>query len=181
MSNVQIQVVSVQSDIQIPKKDGGSYAGTQLVYNAGGRTMTKGFAKAFIDNNVQLKAKLEALKAGEAATLVLEKKGAFTNVVDILEAGAAPPASSGSSYSSSGSSHKSKGSTKETARIVRQTAVTAAAAFEKTPHAVMETAELLSEFILAPLGVDSMGNEIKTEVKAPEKADVTETDNDVPF
>lgn len=81
-------VVSVEIDVQVAKKDGGSYPGSRLSYRDDSGKLTE---QAFHNNafkfNAALKNSLQSLKPGDKIVIEKEKKGDFWNVMGITIAG----------------------------------------------------------------------------------------------
>ena len=79
-----VTVISVEQDFDAEKRDGSTYKATMLNYQDGQFAKQKAFANAFLAKAQPLADKLHALNSGDTITLVTEKNGMFTNVVDII-------------------------------------------------------------------------------------------------
>lgn len=78
------QVISVDVDVQVNKKDGGTYPGSRLTYrDSSGKVAEQAFHQNVFRFNGALKATLTTLKAGDSICITKEKKGEFWNVVSI--------------------------------------------------------------------------------------------------
>lgn len=81
---VQGTVVSVNTNTQVAKKDGGSYPGAELIYKGqDGKVNTQAWHENAFKFNKPLKATLDTLKAGESFEMEKEKDGQFWKVLSI--------------------------------------------------------------------------------------------------
>lgn len=79
-------VISVDVDVQIPKKNGGTYPGTQLIYkNKKGEIKNKAFHSNVLKFNEELKKALDNLGPGEHFIMTQEKEGEFWNVKSLVK------------------------------------------------------------------------------------------------
>lgn len=82
---VQGIVVSVDTNTQVAKKDGGSYPGAELIYknSRDGKVNTQAWHENAFKYNKPLKATLDTLKAGDAFEMEKEKDGDFWKVLSV--------------------------------------------------------------------------------------------------
>ncbi len=82
---VQGIVVSVDTDTQVPKKDGGHYQGAELIYknDKDGKVNTQAWHENALKYNKSLKAALESLKAGDTFAMEKEKDGEYWKVLSV--------------------------------------------------------------------------------------------------
>ena len=93
---IQGVVVSVESNVSIEKRAGGSYQGTRFTFrDNGGKLTEQNFTSQALKYNQSLGSALNNLNAGDTFTMTKEKQGEFWNVTSIVRGG-----SSGSSGSS---------------------------------------------------------------------------------
>lgn len=88
MSKQLVKMLSVEINVPVEKRDGGTYQATKLVYTDGsGRTITKAIGTEHLarPENVPLAMKLRTLAQQTPTEVVLStvKNGAYTNVVDL--------------------------------------------------------------------------------------------------
>lgn len=89
MSKQLVTLISVEVDVPVQKKDGGTYQATKLIYtDSSGRTTTKPIATAALghESNVALAMKINNLSQGtfpKEVVLTTVKNGNFENVTDI--------------------------------------------------------------------------------------------------
>ena len=80
-------VVSFEDNVQVARKDGGSYPGARLSYRDDtGALKEKGFHANTFKFNATLKTQLSNLKTGQPFVMNMEKQGEFWNVKSILPA-----------------------------------------------------------------------------------------------
>lgn len=163
--DVRGQVVSVNLDVEIPKKAGGTYTGSQLAYrnSANGKLEEQNFTSQTLKYNPSIKTALGNLSTGDNFVMVKEKEGDFWNVKSVTKAGEATVAtaepSSGKSYQPQAKPYTpGGGSTYSTAEeraqtqvyIVRQHSITSAINLlgvgAKAPVAVSKVLETAKEF-----------------------------------
>lgn len=163
--DVRGQVVSVNINVEIPKKAGGTYTGSQLAYrnSASGKLEEQNFTSQTLKYNPSIGTALGNLSTGDNFVMVKEKEGDFWNVKSITKAGeqtvdsSAP--SNGKSYQATAKEYKpSGGSTYSTAEeraqtqvyIVRQHSITSAINLlgvgAKAPVPVSKVLETAKEF-----------------------------------
>ncbi len=84
---MKVQIISVALDSEIPKKDGGTYRGTLIVFKDLNKNMigNKGISATYLDKNSELKNKIAALTPGQDIELVFTKQGSFNNLTDVVE------------------------------------------------------------------------------------------------
>jgi D-alanyl-D-alanine carboxypeptidase len=163
--DVRGQVVSVNLNVEIPKKAGGTYTGSQLAYrnSANGKLEEQNFTSQTLKYNPSIGTALGNLTTGDNFVMVKEKEGDFWNVKSITKAGeatvAASEPSNGKTYQPQAKEYKpSGGSTYSTAEeraqtqvyIVRQHSITSAINLlgvgAKAPVAVSKVLETAKEF-----------------------------------
>lgn len=84
--NVNWKIVEVAIDTTIAKNGGGSYKGTRIAYRDGDGTLKeKGIHSNALKYNPNLKKQLEAIKAGDDVTVVMEKEGEYWNIKEVLK------------------------------------------------------------------------------------------------
>lgn len=121
MSKQLVKMLSVEINVPVEKRDGGTYQATKLVYtDSSGRTITKAIGTEHLSRpeNVGLAMKLRNLAQQTPTEIVLStvKNGAYTNVVDLESPSDVPTSElaestpSGATEKTSGSSYASKGS-----------------------------------------------------------------------
>lgn len=124
MSHVKILSITHNLDIPYSERSNkqGSYKGTELIYRNldNGNTVTKTFANSMLVNSKSFAAKLGKLAAGDEVYFKNEKKGNFTNIVDISKE---PFADSGSSTSNTNRFSKGGGNQETEASITASVAV----------------------------------------------------------
>ena len=153
---VFVTVVSVEIDIQVAKKDGGTYPGSRLTYRTQeGKIQEQAFHMNALKFNAPLKASLTALVAGDSITIEKEKnKNDFWEVKSITKSdGAQAPASNGAVNTKPTASPKSTYETpeeraKKQVYIVRQSSITAALTFlaGKKASTVQEVTDIAKQF-----------------------------------
>lgn len=82
---VQGIVVSVDTNTQVAKRDGGSYPGAELIYkdDKDGKVNTQAWHENSFKYNKSLKAALESLKAGDTFAMEKEKDGEYWKVLSV--------------------------------------------------------------------------------------------------
>lgn len=79
-----VRIVSVDTDTEIEKKDGGTYRGAEVIYKtADGKTNTKGMHSNTFRYNKTLLAQLQELQKGDYVKVVTKKEGDFVNWVTV--------------------------------------------------------------------------------------------------
>lgn len=153
--NITCKIVAVDFDQTIAKNGGGSYKGTRITYReADGSLKEKCIHTNALKYNPALKNQLNELKAGDDATMVMEKEGEYWNLKEVLKGTveSAPPATAGNAGTrSSNGANVSPKSTYETAEerakrqvlIVRQSSVTSAIAYASQSKSQMKIEEVL--------------------------------------
>ena len=135
MANVNGTVVLIKIDVDIEKKDGGSYKGWKLVYeDEKGEVKTIAKHMNSLKYAQPLKNGLESLKAGDAFTLEQEKEGDFWNPKSIYKSEGAVSKPTTPTHAPQGKTVASSSSTYSTVEeraqtqkyIVRQSSITAA-------------------------------------------------------
>lgn len=104
--NVTCKIMEVAFDATIAKNGGGSYKGCRLAYrDADGALKEKGIHANALKYNPNLKKQLEAVKAGDDVTMVMEKEGEFWNLKEVLKGTVepVPSAASGNAGARNGS------------------------------------------------------------------------------
>lgn len=132
-------VISAELDVQVAKKDGGSYPGARLAYRDDTGTMREqNFHNNTFKFNAPLKAQIGNLKAGDKIVITKEKEGEFWNVKAInLQGQVQPQADKDTPATGKTTPYASPKSTYETSEerakkqvyIVRQSSITAALKF----------------------------------------------------
>ena len=90
---IPVTIIKIDIDVDLVKRDGGTYKGSALAYeNTKGDIYKKSIAEAALKFTPELKGKLAKLTPGEKVNLVMQKKGEFTNLVDVVREGEALPA-----------------------------------------------------------------------------------------
>ena len=133
---IQGVVVSVESNVSIEKRAGGSYQGTRFTFrDSGGKLTEQNFTSQSLKYNPSLGSALNNLNAGDSFTMTKEKQGEFWNVTSIRAGGSSTASASGNASSSTGRGiAQSTGSTYASAEeraatqlsIVRQSNINAA-------------------------------------------------------
>ena len=148
--NVTGKVISIEMNVTITKKDGGTYQGARLTYrdSRDGKLCEKAFHANSLKYNAAVKNGLENLVNGEDMTMVMEKEGEYWNVKDVFKGTPAdaqattkaqqapaksqatnvtPPAAFPAKAAASNSTYSTKEERDQTQRyIVRQSSITAA-------------------------------------------------------
>lgn len=159
--NINGTVVSVDLDVTIAKKDGGSYKGNRLMYRDDtGALKEQAFHNAVLKHNAVLNNQLSELKIGDNFTLVKEKEGEFWNVKAIHAMGKVPAGESAQAQNKTAATPSPK-STYETAEerakkqilIVRQSSLSVAASLApvfklKDKKEVLALAENFVSFVM---------------------------------
>lgn len=179
-----VTIISAESQVDIPKRAGGTYPGALLAYKADGQVSQKGIHSTVLGNNAELTAQIKELegKTNVDVTLhMIKNDNGFWDLVEILPADQAVKGGFGggggsSSFGKRGSSSSSK-PTGEVARIARQNALDAAVRVTSTAEEALKVASAFADFILAPLGVDNAGEAVST----TEVVEKKETKSDTPF
>lgn len=85
--NINAELVVVQFDTDIKKRDGGSYKGTKIIYNAFDKVNEKGIHESTFEFKPELRGQLESLNSGDAFTLRMyrEKGAKFWNVDSVTK------------------------------------------------------------------------------------------------
>lgn len=80
--DINAKLVMVQFDTELKKRDGGTYKGTNLIYEAFGEVNKKGIHEKTFEIKQDLRGQLEALNQGDDFTLSLyrEKGSKFWNI-----------------------------------------------------------------------------------------------------
>lgn len=115
MAVYQANVISCEVDVNVSKRDGGSYKGALLTYRSNGQLQEKGIHESvYTKIRPFLKAKLNAIKAGDVKFLHMEKPDGkqFWELMDITDSNDAPAANT----SSGGTTGASTGATKGKSR-----------------------------------------------------------------
>lgn len=152
MSKERVKVLSIEMETSIPKKDGGTYTGTKIVYEKDGKTVTKGIHPNGLKFNEELRNQLVTLLgSGLPKDVVLHtekaENGFNVNVVGILPADT-PVESTRSSFtpkSTGGSSTGTSGGGNKDTSINR--AVALKAAVESNTGSVESTVEVAKRFV----------------------------------
>ena len=159
-------VVSVERDVDIPKKDGGSYVGTRLTYRDNqGSLKEQNWHPNGLKYNHAVRNSLDELEAGEKFTMTKEKgdNGMWnvkTLIKGVVASNEAPQA--GKSYTPSksnagGGNWPTSEERKETqTHIIRQNSVTNAVNFvsqtaqkkDQTVANVLQVAKQFEQFVL---------------------------------
>lgn len=147
-----IIVTKVLFDIDIAKKDGGSYTGAKLLYTLGGKDYSKGIHNAILNNNADLLKGLKELEDGGPADIIVEKKGNFTNILSVKKATTKPKEANKMAPTNKSFKTTWDDSARQTA-IIRQNALTNAVAFvlgtigsKSTVSDVIQTAVQFNKF-----------------------------------
>lgn len=84
---MEIKIIKTELNTEIKKAQGGTYRGHNVVYEDGGQVRNKGFHESILENNQDLKSKIESLEDGGWYSVQLEKVEkngrTFWNWVDI--------------------------------------------------------------------------------------------------
>lgn len=84
---INAELVAVQFDIDIQKRNGGTYKGTKIIYNAFGKINEKAFTTKTFEFKPDLRGQLESLSSGDKFTLNLyrEEGAQFWNVDSVIK------------------------------------------------------------------------------------------------
>lgn len=155
-------VVSVEIDVQVAKKDGGTYPGARFSYrDESGALKEQGFHNNTFKFNGALKTQLANLNAGQKFVMEKVKNGEFWNVTSILpEDNAAPVATTtGGAKATAVASPKSNYETPEERAqrqvyIIRQSSLSNSIALvdalgdkKATPQSVIAQAKLFEAYV----------------------------------
>ncbi len=182
------KVVKVAIDVDVAKKDGGTYKAWKLVYeDAAGDVKTVAKPIGGLKYNAALKKGLESLKEGDAFTLNQEKEGDFWVPKTIAKGGAvtttkAPATKSEPARASSGSTYSTAEERAQTQiYIIRQSSLTTALKLmelqgcsvgdEPTEAEVIKLAKVFETWVMTgkmPVSEDAM-------------AALTDLESDIPF
>lgn len=85
--SINAELVAVQFDIDIQKRNGGTYKGTKIIYNAFGKINEKAFTTKTFEFKPDLRGQLESLSSGDKFTLNLyrEEGAQFWNVDSVTK------------------------------------------------------------------------------------------------
>lgn len=155
---LNVTVVSVEQNVDIAKKDGGSYKGTRLSYrDAGGKLQEQAFHSNVLKYNPKLTEVLGKLNAGDNIVIDKIKDGDFWKVTSIIKSGDATPspASGGNKASPVASPKNTYETPEERAQkqvyIVRQSSITAALTFlgskAKDVNTVVDVAKQFEAYV----------------------------------
>ena len=134
--NISGKVIQVAIDVDVKKKDGGTYKGWKLVYEqADGEVKTIQKHMNSLKYAAPLANGLKELKAGDTFTMEMEKEGDFWNPKSIFKGEASPtvtgtrtqPTGSKPAVAATGSTYATKEERAQTQKyIVRQSSITSA-------------------------------------------------------
>ena len=156
---INATVVSVENNVEITKKDGGTYQGSRLSYRgADGKLAEQAFHNNVLKFNPKVKNALDGISPGDAITIIKEKKGEFWNVTDLIKgtapAEAAPQAAAGGNkgYVAPKSTYETpEERAKKQVYIVRQSSITAALTMlgskAKDVATVIEVAKQFEDYV----------------------------------
>lgn len=152
MSKDRVKVLSIEMETSIPKKDGGTYTGTKVVYEKDGKTVTKGIHPNGLKFNEELRNQLVTLsESGLPKEVVLHteraENGFNVNVVAILPADTETTSSTTTtSYTSSPKSTYGGGSTSNKDTAINR-AVALKAAVESGVEGTDNTVALAKRYV----------------------------------
>lgn len=151
-------VVSNEANVQVAKKDGGSYPGSRLSYrDETGALKEQAFHQMALKFG-NLKAQLEAVKPGDVIEITKEKKGEYWNVISIVPATAGAVQSTATKTTPSASPKSTYETPEERATkqiyIVRQSSISNAIALlaigaknEQSSDEALKIAKQFEEFV----------------------------------
>ena len=187
--NISGKVVQVAIDVDVKKKDGGTYKGWKLVYEqSDGEVKTIAKHMNSLKYAAPLANGLKELKAGDTFTMGMEKEGDFWNPKSVFKGEAAssvkqPDVATGHKPStvSSGSTYATKEERAQTQKyIVRQSSITAALKLFELRKEKVSVEEIID--IAGCFEAWVMGNSQLATVTTKEVSDSLEDlDDDFPF
>lgn len=157
MSKQLVKLISVEMATAIPKKDGGTYTGTKIVYEVNGNVQMKGIHPNGLKFNEELRQQLQTLsetKLPKDVVLHTEKaeNGFNVNVMGILPSDTPTEVSASTTPKSSGSTvgsgnHGGGNSTAKDVAINRAVALKAAIETSAVDTSVELKLELAKRFV----------------------------------
>lgn len=151
----QGKVVSVGFDVDVKKKDGGSYPAWQLIYSVDGKVESIQKHMNGLKFKAGLRESLASLGAGDDVSIELEKKGDFWEVENITKGHVGASVAATTIAKVAGSDYETKEERAIKQRlIVRQSSLTTALTFfelvgnkKVTEGEVMSLADQFTDFV----------------------------------
>jgi len=176
--DIKAKVISVEMDVDIAKKDGGSYPGARLMYrDEAGQLKEQAFHQNTFKFNAPLKVQLSNLTVGDDVIITKEKKGDFWNVMSISKDTGTTTTIMPSKVAASPSPKSTYPTHEERAQtqvyIVRQSSISSACALAatlkcKSAEDVLDIAKMFEDYVMGnsfeePTGRDITGLEDDTD------------------
>ncbi len=79
-NTLNVKVLSIDLNVEIEKKDGGTYQGASIVFTLGGKPGVKNIHSKVLSNLPELQKDLQSFKTPGEGVLVMEKKDGFNNL-----------------------------------------------------------------------------------------------------